>query len=138
MVADGYDEFQQYEFADAEADAVLKTGSLTNMLAEAASLRVLKLRLWGQLEYKKPTLEDALGDIHFHHLYDLAISGCETDSQYLVDVVLRHKATLRRFSLSGVRLIGSIGWPEFFDAIAENCQTYGRSNSTTCSATPSV
>ena len=114
------DEGFRRTWADDMADAVIKTGSLTKMLAEAANLRVLKLHLWERpYDCPSPYLEDALEDIHFSHLYDLAIGGCMTKTQYLIDVLLRHKATLRRLSISDIHLVDpGRNWPSFFDAIA--------------------
>jgi hypothetical protein len=94
------------KYAHSEADEAFETGSIVEMLAEAANLRVLKLRLWqrGRLCGLTADLEDALGDLHFTRLYDLAIGGCDAEPQYLMSAILRHKTTLRRLSLSDIHL----------------------------------
>jgi hypothetical protein len=99
------------KYADSEADEAFETGSITEMLAEAANLRVLKLRLWQRSCFHGITahLENVLGDLHFTHLYELAVGGCNTDPQYLTTAILRHKTTLRRLSLSDIGLRDLLG-----------------------------
>jgi hypothetical protein len=102
-------------YADREADEVFEMGSITEMLAEVANLRVLRLRLWHRIAFCKVTanIENALGDIHFTHLHYLAISNCTAEPRYLVKAILRHKTTLRRLSLSNIFLLGTSpgdGW----------------------------
>lgn len=113
------------KYAHSEADEAFETGSITEMLAEAVNLRVLKLRLWqrGRLCGLTADLENALGDLHFTRLYDLAIGGCYAEPQYLMSAILRHKTTLRRLSLSDIYLRdfwgpGPPGWRAALATIA--------------------
>jgi len=38
------------------------------------------------------------------HLYDLGLAHCVTDAEYLTELLLRHKDTLRRLPLSDIQL----------------------------------
>jgi hypothetical protein len=111
------------EWADFEACAAFETGSVTEMLAEATDLRVLKLRLWHHRMNDDATadIENALGYLHFTLLQDLTVGDCTVEPQYLVDAILRHKANLRRLSLSRIHLLGRLpggGWRSTLTAIA--------------------
>lgn len=82
-------------------------GPVYGILSEARELRVLKLELpqWdpqGESEYVR--LDHALPDTHFPHLYELALSQCAVEGDWLVDFLLRHKETLRRLSMSNMSL----------------------------------
>jgi hypothetical protein len=109
-------------WADDEAHAAFATGNFTKMLMEATNLRVLKLRMWlrhFQDETTKVSLGNALGDVHFPHLYDLDIGECRADTQWLTNAILRHKITLRRLTLSDIHLLGpGLGWRSVLTAIA--------------------
>lgn len=62
-----------------------------------------------------------MGDLHFILLQDLTIGDFTAEPQYLVDAILRHKATLRRLSLSRIHLLGRLpggGWRSTLTAIA--------------------
>lgn len=91
------------------------------MLAAATDLRVLKLQFPPFQprcrSFRSPNLQDLLGDIHYPHLYELAISRCATDSSYLRSVVLRHKATLRRLTISRIHLVSG-DFKDFVESIA--------------------
>lgn len=89
---------------------LFRKGYLRRLLARALELRVLKLqlpvaRLHSPLP-DKARLELALRDITYPHLYEIALCQCETRGSFLVDLLLRHKATLRRLSLSNMTLVG--------------------------------
>lgn len=122
-----HDEFQSMGDSGSDiADAALANSErFRDMLAEATELRVLKLQFWphfvdngydGYITIQM-RLEDVLGNIQFSHLYDLAIGWCATTSAFLRDAILRHKTTLRRLTLSHIRLFyGNL--PHFIDSIA--------------------
>jgi hypothetical protein len=79
------------------------------MVAEATNLRVLKLHFSPYVVSDEHVIEvhlqDILGDLRFPFLYELAISSCVTKSSYLESVILRHKDTLRRLTISNINLI---------------------------------
>ena len=86
---------------------------------------MLKLELpkWdpngGVPEYVR--IDRTLRGLHFPHLYELALSQCDVKGKWLVDFLLRHKATLRRLSLSYVSLVKvKPSWREVFTSIS--CQ----------------
>jgi hypothetical protein len=65
------------------------------------------------------SLEDALGDVCFPHLYELDIGDCKADTQCLTNLILRHKTTLRRLTLSDIHLLGpDLGCRSVLTAIA--------------------
>lgn len=106
------------------ADAALANSErFRDMLTEATELRVLKLQFWphfvnddGYLTIQI-RLDDVLGNTQFSHLRDLAIGWCATTSAFLRNAILRHKTTLRRLTLSHIRLLhGNV--PHFIDSIA--------------------
>jgi hypothetical protein len=86
-----------------------RDGRLREMLAEATDLRVLRLHFSPYVvsdaheDVIEVQLQDILGDLRFSHLYELAISSCATTSSYLESVVLRHKETLRRLTISNIQ-----------------------------------
>jgi hypothetical protein len=101
-----------------EAVANFQAGWFREMLAVATNLQVLKLHFspftfaGEQAEYqqkflgpRKIYLKNVLGDLRFPHLYELAISSCGTTSSYLEEVLLRHKDTLRRLTLSHIHMV---------------------------------
>lgn len=109
---------------DSEADYDIKNyqaGRFRTMLSEATNLRVLKLQFPAFQPYcnsfQSPNLEDLLGDLKFPHLYELAISRCATGSSFLKSVILRHRATLRRLTISRIHLVGN-DFAEFVQSIA--------------------
>jgi hypothetical protein len=80
------------------------------MFSAASNLRVLKLQLssWqyhNHVEDKYGQLEPVLRDVTYPHLYELSLSQCEVRADYLVDLCMRHKATLRRLSLTDILLL---------------------------------
>lgn len=97
-----------YEEPDPEdfqllVDDIFNSGNLHEILLEARDLRVLKLQLphWIDPDTGGPmytTLDLSLKNITWPHLYELSLSSCEMRSDYLVDLCLRHKSTLRRLS----------------------------------------
>lgn len=106
-------------------------GYLHEILSSATELRVLKLGMpqwrpmppWndGNDDPLYSRLDWALGEIVYPHLYELSISDCEVDEEYLVDLILRHKATLRRLSLSNISLLDfGASWVEIFTRLS--CQ----------------
>jgi len=113
-----------------EATANFRAGRFREMLAVATNLRVLKLhfspflfadeRAAYQQKYlgaREIYLKDVLGDLVFPHLYELAISSCGTTSGYLEEVLLRHKNTLRRLTLSRLHMVTE-SLQQFFHNIA--------------------
>jgi hypothetical protein len=97
---------------------------LREFLAEARDLRVLSLQL--ALNNVRTTfsggarLKDAIGDTVYPHLYELSISECNVEAGYLVDLILRHKATLRRLYLSNLQLTakGRTNWRTVFTMLS--------------------
>ena len=113
-----------------EATANFQGGRFREMLAVATSLRVLKLhfspftfsgeRAFYQQDYwgaREIYLKNVIGDLRFPHLYELAISSCGTTSSYLEEVLLRHKDTLRRLTLSHIHMVTE-DFRQFFHNIA--------------------
>ena len=90
------------------AQYVVRMNHLRELLAEAHELRVLNLQpALNDVHVRSfggARLEDAVGDAIYSHLYELSISMCEVETKYLVDLILRHKATLRRLSLCSLHL----------------------------------
>ena len=85
-------------------------GQAQEILSAATNLRVLKLRLpnWRYHDHVEDSygqLEPTLRDVIYSHLYELSLSQCEVHADYLVDLCMRHKATLRRLSLSDILLL---------------------------------
>lgn len=113
-----------------EATANFQAGRFREMLAVAKNLRVLKLHFspftfaGEDAEYQQKFLgpreiylKDVLGDLKFPHLYELAISSCGTTSRYLEEMLLRHKDTLRRLTLSHIHMVTE-DFRQFFCNIA--------------------
>ena len=94
--------FPQFnEFLDSHAHEILLA---------ASNLRVLKLQLprWryhDHIEDNYAQLEPVLRDVTYPHLYELSLSYCEVHADYLVDLCMRHKATLRRLYLKDILLL---------------------------------
>jgi hypothetical protein len=103
---------------------LFQDGPVYGILLEARELRVLKLELpqWdpqGEPDYVR--LDHTLLDIHFPHLYELALSQCAVTGDWFFDFLLRHKATLRRLSMSEMSLVEvRPSWREVFTRIS--CQ----------------
>lgn len=98
-------------------------GYLHEILSSATELRVLKLGMpqWNEDNYDPvySRLDWALGETVYPHLYELSISDCEVDEEYLVDLILRHKATLRRLYLANISLFDfEASWVEVFTRIS--------------------
>jgi hypothetical protein len=124
---DDRDEFQTMTDSGCDiADAALANSErFRDMLAEATELRVLKLQFSPHFVYDgddgyltiQIRLEDVLRNIQFSHLYDLAIGWCATTEAFLRKTILRHKTTLRRLTISHIRLLqGNV--PHFIESIA--------------------
>jgi hypothetical protein len=108
----------QYDCEENFAD-----GYLHEILSSATELRVLKLGMpqWHEDNYDPvySRLDWALGETVYPHLYELSISDCEVDEEYLVDLILRHKATLRRLYLANISLFDfEASWAEVFTRIS--------------------
>lgn len=108
----------QYDCEENFAD-----GYLHEILSSATELRVLKLGMpqWNEDNYDPvySRLDWALGETVYPHLYELSISNCEVDEEYLVDLILRHKATLRRLYLANISLFDfEASWVEVFTRIS--------------------
>ena len=104
---------------------IFEDGHLHEPLLSATELRVLELEMphWNphdegdEPEYSR--LDRALGETVYSHLYELSISDCEVDEDYLVDLILRHKATLRRLYLSNISLFDfEASWRDVFHKIS--------------------
>ncbi|KAM0710479.1 hypothetical protein Q7P35_002842 [Cladosporium inversicolor] len=103
---------------------LFEEGPVYGILSGARELRVLKLELpqWdptGEPDYIR--IDHALLDVHFPHLYELALSQCAVMGDWFVDFLLRHKATLRRLSISNMSLVQARpSWREVFTRMS--CQ----------------
>jgi hypothetical protein len=104
---------------------VAKMAHLRELLAEARDLRVLTLQLGlDDATFRRiggARLENAIGDTVYPHLYELSVSMCEITAEYLVDLVLRHKATLRRLYLGDLHLTtdkGQVNWRTIFTMLS--------------------
>ena len=80
------------------------------ILSAASKLRSLKLHLpsWSyhdHIEDKYGQLEPVLRDVTYPHLYELSLSQCEVHADYLIDLCMRHKSTLRRLYLKNILLL---------------------------------
>lgn len=105
-------------------DDVLEEGNLHELLSTAKDLRVLKLEMpsWDFHGGEGPfysRLESSLQDIHWPHLYELSLSSCEMRSDYLVDLCLRHKSTLRRLSFFDLQTSDWVtSWKEILTSLS--------------------
>ena len=78
---------------------LFEEGPVYGILSEVRELPVLKLELpqWDPKgEPNDVRLDHTLLDVHFPHLYELALSQWAVMGDWFVDFLLRHKATLRR------------------------------------------
>jgi hypothetical protein len=105
--------------------SVYEDGNAYEVLAEVGELRVLKLELprWnpndGAPEYVR--LDRTLRELHFPHLYELALSQCDVEAIWLVEFLLLHKATLRSLTMSQMSLAEArYSWRDVFSSIS--CQ----------------
>lgn len=105
--------------------SVYEDGNTHEVLAGAGGLRVLKLELprWnpndGAPEYVR--LDRTLRELHFPHLYELALSQCDVEAIWLVEFLLLHKATLRSLTMSQMSLAEArYSWRDVFSSIS--CQ----------------
>lgn len=70
---------------------------------------------------KDVRLDHTLLNAYFPHLYKLALSQCPATGDWLVDFLLRHKATLRRLAMSTMSLaMVRSSWRDVFTRIS--CQ----------------
>ena len=99
-------DYDSDEYPDVDVD--VKRGNLIDLLAEARNLRVLRLGLpWQGINARDgfaAAFEKTREDLTYKHLYELVISDSEIGAELLLALVLRHKATLRRLSLSWLTL----------------------------------
>ncbi|KXT07641.1 hypothetical protein AC578_10182 [Pseudocercospora eumusae] len=88
-----------------ESNEFYRRGLLAKWLGSAQNLRVLKIRMW-HTEFRAPyaRMEDALGTTTWPKLRELGLSEFAVAEDYLVDLLLRHKDSLRRLSLSDIHL----------------------------------
>ena len=111
-----------------QCDLAFAAGHLHEILSSARDLRVLKRSLSGwlypqdiydELDQRYSRLEFALRDITYPKLYELSLSACEVASEYLVDLCLRHKATLRHLYLCDISLADpDDDWRDVFISIS--------------------
>lgn len=106
--SDSSEDIHQTEAIRLKSVSVFEQGHARKVLAEARELRALKLELpvWDPSVGlpKHVRLDRTLRDVHFPHLYELALSQCAVKGNWLVDFLLRHKTTLRRISLSNMSI----------------------------------
>lgn len=112
--ADEFVPIEEIDDISEEASMHLKGHSMLNViLTEARGLRVLKLQMptyddsdyetYGQ-HWNDVDISRVLQDTHFAHLYEIAIGSCSSTADSLVAFLLQDKETLRRLSLSQMRL----------------------------------
>jgi hypothetical protein len=95
-----------------EARDSFAAGPAHDILSSARELRVLKLHLpkWHSGEFSAVEcpyylkLGHALRYTTYPHLYELSLGSCRASADYLLDLLLRHRATLRRLALSNIDL----------------------------------
>jgi hypothetical protein len=94
-----------------ETRSIFAAGPAHDILSSARELRVLSLHLptW----HVKHLWEERLGYLHlehtlrrttYPHLYKLSLGNCLVSADYLVDLLMRHRATLRCLALSNIDL----------------------------------
>lgn len=82
-------------------------GLLAQWLSAGKNLRVIKIKLhMSNPPFLYPALEHSIGTRTWHKLRELALQQLSTTEDYLVDILLRHKETLRRLALSEIEIIG--------------------------------
>lgn len=112
--ADEFVSMEEIDDISEEASMHLKGHSMLNeILTEARGLRVLKLQMptyddsdyetYGQ-HWNDVDISRVLKNTQFPHIYDIAIGSCFLAAIFLVTFLLQHKETLRRLSLSQMRL----------------------------------
>lgn len=103
-----------------QCELAFAEGHLYKVMSSASDLRVLKLGLprWPAYDEQEAVyyydddqapkrfsrLELVPQDIGFPKLYELSLSCCEVEAEYLIDLCLRHKSTLRRLDLQDISL----------------------------------
>ena len=101
---------------------ILASGGLHKLLSGATELRVLKLSFHpgisseAYLTYLTMDLKHVFGDLGFPHLYELGLCHCRTSEDYMFDLLLRHKATLRRLCISYSQLSAGT-WRSLFQRL---------------------
>jgi hypothetical protein len=122
---DGQDEIMYSTFIRRGSPYAAKMTNLRELLAEARDLRVLSLQLGlDDATFRRfggARLENAIGDTVYPHLYELSISMCTITAEYLVDLILRHKTTLRRLHLGDLHLItveDGVNWRTIFTMLS--------------------
>jgi hypothetical protein len=95
-----------------EARELFAAGPAHDILSSARELRVLSLHLpkWHSGEISDAEcpyylkLGHALRYTTYPHLYELSLGSCGVSADYLLDLLLRHRTTLRRLALSNIDL----------------------------------
>lgn len=105
-----------------ESAAYYKRGLLAKWLATATQLRMLKLRMWHK-DFADPyaVMADVLGNTTWPKLRELGLSEFSTSENFLVDLLLRHKSSLRRLSLSDIYLSEG-AWESVFERLGGKLQ----------------
>ncbi|KAK4629428.1 hypothetical protein CLAFUW4_08148 [Fulvia fulva] len=117
--ADDEEEFFEVEEAARE---LIEEGELVHWLSAAKGLCMLKLRMpaFDLSESIWTNLSWVVGDTAWDHLTELSISTVETIEDVLVELLLRHKTTLRRLCLSYIDLCTTGGWNSVFTRLSGN------------------
>jgi len=98
----------EYALLEEQSD-LLKAGGLYRLLKDATELRVVKFSFQAEVLEAESTFMSmdhahVFRDLTFPHLYELRLSNCLMSMEYLLDLLLRHKDTLRRLSISYAQL----------------------------------
>lgn len=116
----GLTESQENELQE-QATQVLNAGDVEPVLSIAREVRVLKLQLpfpahCSHDDVRPPYLflNRVLDDAFYPHLYELAVGQAVLFPDDLINLLLRHRATLRRLSLSNLMLANQDSWMQVF------------------------
>jgi hypothetical protein len=92
-----------------DTSSIFEEGNFRKILNVAKELRVLKLEFPRRFSFdygpSYARLDLTLPGLFFPHLYELELSQCCTDGNFLADLLLRHK-TLRRLTLGDMQYTG--------------------------------